>query len=83
MLSRKELAIGAQTIPQITYCKLNLSQCETTEQNNRFVVNVYNSLTRNIDKYVRIPITNQEAAFQVLDPLGKQITIKTVEVNRN
>jgi lysosomal alpha-mannosidase len=66
---RKELVIGNQVLPKVSYCQLNVSQCDPTEKNNRFVVNIYNSMARSVDKYVRVPVASK-TAFQVLDPQG-------------
>ena len=63
--------MGSTSLPAVSYCQLNMSQCDASENNNQFVVNVYNSLARNIDKYVRVPITNRILSFKVLDPKGK------------
>ena len=57
--------------PPIFYCNLNISQCDATEKADRFVVNIYNSLATNINKYVRVPVVKQASAYyQVLDPNG-------------
>lgn len=69
-LDRKELKMGSLDLPAVSYCQLNISQCQATEMNNRFVVNVYNNLARNIDKYVRIPIVSSNN-YEVLDNQGK------------
>ena len=55
---------------QISYCQLNISQCNATENNDKFVVNVYNSLARNVDKYIRVPVISSGYNYQVLDPAG-------------
>ena len=61
--------IGSQPLPKVSYCQLNVSQCNPTEKNNRFVVNIYNSMARSVDKYVRVPVASG-TTFQVLDPKG-------------
>jgi lysosomal alpha-mannosidase len=58
----------------VSYCQLNVSQCDPTEKNNRFVVNIYNSMAHSIDKYVRVPIASG-TTFQVRDPQGTYIEI--------
>ena len=58
--------------PTSSYCNLNISQCDATEKANRFVINVYNSLASNIDKYIRVPVVKHASAYQVLDPNGIQ-----------
>ena len=63
--------MGGQSLPAVSYCQLNMSQCDATENNDQFVVNVYNSMARNADKYVRVPVTNQIPNYQILDAQGK------------
>lgn len=60
---------GPEALPEVTYCQLNISQCDVTEKSNTFVVNVYNALSRSVDKYVRVPVQAGQA-YQVLDPDG-------------
>ena len=67
--------LGSQELPKVSYCQLNVSQCSISETNDRFVVNVYNSVARNVDKYIRIPITSV-TNFQVLDTQGDYIKIE-------
>jgi hypothetical protein len=59
------------TLPQVSYCRLNLSECEVTEKAGRFVVNVYNSLSRAINKYIRVPIPDKSTSHQIFDSKGK------------
>ncbi|GJQ83733.1 hypothetical protein Trydic_g20609 [Trypoxylus dichotomus] len=49
----------------------NMSQCEKTEASRRFVVTVYNPLSRNVTHYVRLPVTG--TAFEVLDYNGNNV----------
>ena len=63
--------LNDQTLPAVLHCHLlNISQCGVTEDASQFVVNVYNSLTKSIDKYVRIPV-REGFDFKVVDPEGK------------
>ncbi len=63
----------SEAYPPVSYCNLNISHCDTTEKADRFVVNVYNSLATNIDKYIRVPVAEIAATYQVLDPNGKHV----------
>jgi len=45
-----------------------MSECDVTENSERVVVNVYNSLASSVNKYVRVPVLNQ--AYSVFDPTG-------------
>jgi lysosomal alpha-mannosidase len=56
-------------LPDVKFCQLNVSQCDVSETSGRFVVNIYNSLARHVDKYVRIPVAGGDS-YQVLDPDG-------------
>ena len=71
-LFRDVLPIAGQSLPLITYCQLNISSCAVSERSNQFIVNVYNSLTRNIDKYVRVPVL--AGSYLVLDPQGEFVS---------
>ncbi|EFX74192.1 hypothetical protein DAPPUDRAFT_324586 [Daphnia pulex] len=75
----KELVIGNQVLPKVSYCQLNVSQCDPTEKNNRFVVNIYNSMARSVDKYVRVPVASG-TIFQVHDPQGNVVASQTVPI---
>ena len=59
---------------QVSFCQLNMSQCNVTENADRFIVNVYNPIPRTVDKYVRVPVNiNGMLAFygfEVLDSNG-------------
>ena len=61
----------------VTYChQLNISQCEVKDGNgDSFVVNIYNSLGQYINKYVRIPVSQEYKetffTFRVMDSTGK------------
>ena len=41
---------------EVSFCQLNMSQCNVTENADRFIVNVYNPVPRTVDKYVRVPV---------------------------
>ena len=59
---------------QVSFCQLNMSQCNVTENADRFIINVYNPIPRTVDKYVRIPVSinGMQAfyGFEVLDSNG-------------
>ena len=65
---RKELPKANETFSQLSYCSLNMSQCDVTEKSEKFIVNVYNSIASFTNKYVRVPVTNR--TYQVMDPAG-------------
>ena len=72
LTNRKELPKTPKVDLNVKFCQLNISQCDVTEKSERFVVNVYNSIAKTVDKYVRFPVikTEPNLVFQVLDPKG-------------
>ena len=65
--------------PKAQFCPLlNITQCEFTENSEKFVVNVYNPLARPMVKFVRLPITSP--GYQVQDPQGKIIQTQVVPI---
>ena len=73
-LCRKFLPNTSKYDLEVSFCQLNISQCNVTEYADRFIINVYNPVPRTVDKYVRIPVNiNGMLAFygfQVLDSSG-------------
>ena len=60
----------------VSYCQqLNISQCLVTEEKDRFVVNIYNPLGQYINKYVRVPVSQECNKtfynFRVIDSNGR------------
>ena len=65
----KLVQIGSQPLPALQFClQLNVSECETSETSERFVVNAYNPRSQDVTTYVRLPVT--AGAYTVLDPDG-------------
>jgi len=59
-----------KTTPSVSYCNLNMSQCDITEHSERVIVNVYNSLAYIVNNYVRLPVLNR--VYRILDHSGVQ-----------
>jgi len=57
---------------------LNISQCEVLENQDTFVVTLYNPLSRQVSRYVRLPVT--QASYSVLDPQGKPVVAQMLPV---
>ncbi|GLV45786.1 Lysosomal alpha-mannosidase II [Carabus blaptoides fortunei] len=57
---------------------LNISQCELTENDDTFIVNVYNPLSRPVSKYVRLPVTKR--GHNVINEEGNRQDIQYVPV---
>ena len=59
--------------PEFKSClRLNTSQCEFSEFNDRFVITVYNPLAQKENTYVRVPV--QKGTYTVRCPEGKLST---------
>lgn len=58
---------------------LNISQCEITEKNKKFVVTVYNPLTQPITHIVRVPVDN--ATYNVYNSEGAELTTQIVQIH--
>ena len=68
-----------QKPPRAQFCHLlNITQCNVTENNDSFVVNVYNPLGRNISKIVRLPVPNP--GYEVKDSRGQVLTSQVMPV---
>lgn len=72
--NRSQLPILGRPLPDVKFCQLNVSQCDVSETSSRFIVNIYNSLAKHVDKYVRIPVVASGESYQVLDPDGIRYT---------
>ena len=57
---------------------LNISQCDVSEKSTQFVVTVYNPLSRNITKSIRIPVTG--VSYIVQDANGKKMLADMVPI---
>lgn len=60
--------------PEQQYCKmLNISECEVSENNSKFVITLYNPLSRAVTTPVRIPV--KYADYKVTGPNGNDNNI--------
>ncbi|XP_063218201.1 lysosomal alpha-mannosidase-like [Bacillus rossius redtenbacheri] len=57
---------------------LNISQCDVSEQNDDFVVTVYNPLSRPVSHYVRLPVKN--GTYSVTDHAGVSQRVQTLPI---
>lgn len=74
---KKELPLNGEELPDITFCKLlNTSACDVTENSNRFVVNVYNSLAKSTNRYIRLPVV--QGTYNVYDYNRNKLTSQLV-----
>ncbi len=66
--------------PRQHFCTLlNQTQCEFTEKTkDAFVVNVYNPLTKPVQKFVRLPVRGK--GYEVLAPNGDSIVTQLVPI---
>lgn len=61
------------SLPEIDFnsCLLaNVSQCTITEELDNFVITVYNPLSREVNHYVKVPVTG--TAYKVYDYNGME-----------
>jgi lysosomal alpha-mannosidase len=58
---------------------LNVSQCEVTETNSRFVATVYNPRSQEQTTYIRLPVTN--GIFTVIDPDGSELVTQLIPLS--
>ncbi|ENN70995.1 hypothetical protein D910_06863 [Dendroctonus ponderosae] len=66
--------------PTFEHCLLaNISQCEFSESSERFVVTVYNPLSRYVNKYVRVPVWGK--SYQVQEPSGGGQTVQIIPIH--
>ncbi|KAF5279397.1 hypothetical protein FQA39_LY05507 [Lamprigera yunnana] len=56
----------------------NISQCGFTEDNKKFIVTVYNPLSRPVNHYVRLPVA--DPGYKVTDNKGKELTVQVVPI---
>nr|CAH0110923.1 unnamed protein product [Daphnia galeata] len=75
-----QLPILGRPLPDVKFCQLNVSQCDVSETSSRFIVNIYNSLAKHVDKYVRIPVATGES-YQVLDPDGNAVDSQLIPIS--
>ncbi|XP_057366002.1 lysosomal alpha-mannosidase-like [Daphnia carinata] len=75
----KELVRGDTPLPKMSFCQLNISQCEPSETNNQFVINVYNSMSLVVDRYVRVPLPSG-INFEVRDTLGNTMPSQMIPI---
>ncbi|PSN38673.1 Lysosomal alpha-mannosidase [Blattella germanica] len=57
---------------------LNISKCEVTENETKFVVTVYNPLSRNISHYVRFPV--KPGQYEIKNSQGTQVKFQLVPI---
>lgn len=63
----------------MTYCPdLNISQCIVTESSDKFLVTVYNPLSRPVSHWLRLPVTQDK--IQVEDSFGQPVPFQLLPV---
>lgn len=67
--------------PNIQFCRMtNVTQCQVSESNFKFVVHVYNPLIRKVTKFIRLPIVS--AGYQVIGPDGESVQTQVVPISK-
>uniref|UniRef100_A0A8D8QN90 Alpha-mannosidase n=1 Tax=Cacopsylla melanoneura TaxID=428564 RepID=A0A8D8QN90_9HEMI len=68
-------------VPKVGTCHyLNVSSCQFTETWDKFVINVYNSLGRSVDRYVRVPV-RQNVVYTIQDDTGAVLQTQMVPIH--
>ncbi|KAL1501428.1 hypothetical protein ABEB36_006748 [Hypothenemus hampei] len=68
--------------PDFTTCHmLNISECAPSETEKNLIITVYNPLGRPVNKYVRIPITDNSTGITITDPNGNQLTTQIIPIH--
>ena len=80
LLGKTNLQLSQVDLSRTDCPALNISQCEVSESAERFLVVVYNPLSRPVDHYVRIPVT--QPSYQVYDHLGQELETQFNEIPR-
>lgn len=65
-------------IPFLSCLLSNVSQCEPTENNPKFVATIYNPLSRPVNHYVRLPVPN--GTYKVTDGQGKALIVQAIPI---
>ncbi|KAL1459619.1 hypothetical protein WDU94_011583, partial [Cyamophila willieti] len=72
---------NSSAIPKVGTCHyLNVSSCQFTETWDKFVINVYNSLGRSVDRYVRIPV-RQNVVYTIQDDKGDVLQTQILPIH--
>ena len=63
----------------VTSCpRLNITECEVSELAERFIIAVYNPLSRPVTEHLRVPVS--EPGYAVSDHLGQVISSQVNEI---
>ena len=68
---------------QVEFCrKLNVSECKLTEEENKFVIHLYNPMAHSFQHPVRLPIKdlNNENSLLLLNSKGQQVAFDVVDI---
>ncbi|XP_069699536.1 lysosomal alpha-mannosidase-like [Periplaneta americana] len=69
---------GKSTVEMFNCLRLNVSFCDVTESENRFVVTVYNPLSHEVSHFVRLPI--EGGTYKVQGPDGAPLITQMVPI---
>ena len=70
---------NSQKPPQAQFCPLmNITECSVTENTEKFVVNVYNPLGRNVSKILRLPVPNP--GYLIKNSLGQVLESQVMPI---
>ena len=72
------LSLNGSTLKQEYCAMLNVSQCQTTEQNTPFIVTLYNPVAFRSSLTVRLPVS--DGSYSVTDHLGRLVASQMVPI---
>ncbi|KAK7113104.1 lysosomal alpha-mannosidase-like [Littorina saxatilis] len=80
---KKLSARNGDTVLEHNFCTLlNISVCPLSEDQNQFMVTVYNPIARTGLEHVRLPVsTDQTASFKVTGPDGQEVTSELIPIS--
>ena len=74
------LPIGNEQLPEQQFCLLlNVSQCDVTETNDRYVTTIYNPRSQEETTYIRLPVTS--GVFTVIDADGSELVTQLIPLS--
>eukprot|EP00092_Neocalanus_flemingeri_P041666 GFUD01045381.1.p1 GENE.GFUD01045381.1~~GFUD01045381.1.p1 ORF type:complete len:827 (+),score=232.40 GFUD01045381.1:107-2482(+) len=57
---------------------LNISQCAVSENNENFIISIYNPLSKHVSPYIRVPVPSTE--YGVYDDQGERLTVQVNQI---
>ncbi|ESO94820.1 hypothetical protein LOTGIDRAFT_232262 [Lottia gigantea] len=69
-----------EDIPKFEFCeKLNITECDVSESNAQFFVHTYNPLSRAVDHWMRLPVSDKK--YKVIDGNSNEVTSDMIPIS--